>query len=284
MIKKVLIIAAVLAAACFFPQLVFYMQDSYRMESTQTGKREGIDIETLNISYEMSLNKRLESFAAGVDKCFAASTDAKISSESYELFEELLSQDIVRISEGYGLLFYYSGYDIMEQKKYVIYNEEEADGVMLMAWYFNAEFSNGCEVKLLADEKTGTIYYISFQKDIEAQKRLNDEEKAMLSFLNNVYYAGIDLLYFFADYYEPDYWEELLEEENAYQQQNFSETDRAESKQDCYEVKLFYENAFWAGNEFLTLFLRAEQNETGFPNLALGIREIAELIPELSKN
>lgn len=296
----VLLVVWLIAAACFLPQLVFQIQDYYRMENTWSEARQSMNIDNLNIPYEISVGKRLQNFAESQDTFFVTGTDCEINVDSYSMVDEILYEDMVILLSDWNVLpgYYFGGYDITKLKKYVFYREELDSGVALIAWYCSLRFSNGAQLEFLSDEKTNTIYHMKYYEgekgeDDNSLLRVKDYYKDNTA--ANVYANAIELTYYFGEYYESNFTEEL------YMEQKESEWDSAVSNENGSSITNTKENSLIVYNSdfvdvekmnyeillpyqdvSLNFSFAAEETGSTFPDVTFGIKQIAELIPEFS--
>ena len=256
----ILLLFMLFLAAVFFPWLIFSIQDSLRLRSTQIQTRESVELEQLNIPYEMSVSKRLENFAGKPDGYFVTATEYAHSMEHYTMIEELLyGEYMARMMTYYSVLSDGIGgpYDISELKKYVIYNEELENGVAFIAWYAALVLSGGEKLELLWDAKTETVYCLRYQREAEllekaenfaANEAIEETEHQSKSYQEHSETVELNHLadnwfreteYFCSEYYENDFWNflnRILENEQRYeasQRSSFGEN------QDTWELTLY---------------------------------------------
>ena len=61
-----LVIAIVVIAALFLPQIIFRVQDDILCNDTVLGQKESMDVESLSTAYERSLTARMRNLAEGL--------------------------------------------------------------------------------------------------------------------------------------------------------------------------------------------------------------------------
>lgn len=257
-----------IAAACFLPQLVFQIEDAYRMGRTWSEERTGLAVENLNMDYEMSVDKRLESFAENVDSFFVSGTELLTDQESYMVTGAALEQDIIWILQDFGVLPAYFSYDIIQMKRYLICHEDLNKGIALSTYYCELQISDGFQVKVLFDEKTNTIYCLRFELTQEAKDAYGMESDLSVAHTNNY-----DLGYIFAYYYgiDPENGlETILEDFGAGE----------DGELDFFSVKILLPYDFTS----LSLCIGGKEEKEGLTSISFEIKEIAELIPELAES
>lgn len=279
--KKLYAVAAVgllllVVTACFLPQIVFGLQDTYWSENTFLEARNGLDIQKLNISYERALKTRLSGFAEkDVSSYYVAEMSAAIDDSTYELLDSLLYQDMLLIlTESMGIpIGTYEGYGIDVLKKYVVYNENYDQGIALIVWYIEYTTENGSKVRLLADAETDTIYYIDSSVAIDnAYSDVMYLRQEFLDYVNEwMYYVG--------DYYQSDINGEQAEiAAGLYNSENSSVVTYYN---DTLPVKNRVEIPLTYGEFSLDFLVSFRDNQNGSFEYSLGILQIRDLIPEL---
>ena len=270
-------------AACFLPQVVLNIQDSYRMESTFTETRTGINIENLNISYEMDITKRLTTFANAETAYFVTGTEYD-KNDGRAMVEEVLYQDFLITMIELGILpnSFYKSYEIEDLKKYVIYNNELNNGVAIIAWYCRLSYEEGIDLEFLADDKTDTIYYIRYTDRSMEETELYPYSKVIPA--KRVFTDGYELRYFIGEYYGLKYMDGYFDGAGSSEISAASEgvtplfSIEENWEQLSYNIILPYDNAS------LDFLFSVTENEKQFANVVFGIRQIGDLIPEFAEN
>nr|WP_304577746.1 hypothetical protein [uncultured Acetatifactor sp.] len=162
------VLALLIAAAFFAPQILFQVQDAILCRDTVLTQQESLNVDTLSTTYEKSLEKRMQNFAEGLgegDTFYTTSQSLALTSEvrEYVYSDRGLFSNVVNEFAENGLLPWYiweGDYTILRWKQYVIYSDDFAKGVNFILWYVEMQDPNGVIVKLLADAEDGTIYAI----------------------------------------------------------------------------------------------------------------------------
>ena len=270
----IFLLVFLIAAACFLPHLFFLMQDAYRMGRTWTEVRTGLDADSLNIPYEMSIGKRLGNFAENPGTYFVTGTELEPDEESLRTVEEALYQDIIFIMVDSGMIpgSFFGGFEIEEWKKYAVCHEEMDKGIAVSAWYCRLLLDNGAEGELLFDEKTGTIYYLKYQNNHEESWTKEIQEAYGYDEVGSpltLHASAYEMQYVLFSYYGADYQEDT----DPAQIVEVNEGDSV-----TWDILLSY------GQNSLNFTLNASQSYDYFPDLSLGISQIGEMIPELARN
>lgn len=284
-----------LMVAIMGPQVLFRIQDDYRMGTTWQGQREGLDMEALNSSYG-SLRDRMEAFAYGLEqgeKYYVTGTDYKISRECYTLIEEIFSREEFFYVQGLGNYWPLNmtemikelGYGVEEWKKYIIYEDSFEDGmssVSFMAWYIELKTEDNYRIKLLADAESGTLYYIQCTNENDIGELTEDWYP---------FYSVIDpyfeMVVFWNYYYEADNWREEdyynLQKQYEMINTNVAVMDdgivavSADPDALDLEYDMSYDSKYLTWEFGLSPFDGKNEGVT----LYMGIEQIGDLIPEL---
>lgn len=201
----ILIMVAIMA-----PNLLFLVQDMYRMGRTWQAERRGLDMAALNQSYD-TLRNRMVRFADGVannKEYFVTGTDYQVESEHFDILDRAISQEYFSIMADMGIImnalpeFYEEiGCVIYECKKYVVYDAEFDEGIgniEFLLWYMEVEVGLNYHIRILFDAETYTVYYMEYVED--------DGTTAMLE-------RGLDYVYFSSkgQYYDSDWMQEMVQ-------------------------------------------------------------------------
>lgn len=185
------VLALLIAAAFFAPQILFQVQDAILCRDTVLTQQESLNVDTLSTTYEKSLEKRMQNFAEGLaegDTFYTTSQSLALTGEVREYVYSdrgLFSNEVNEFAD-IGLLPWYiweADYTILRWKQYVIYSDDFAKGVNFILWYVEMQDPVGVIVKLLADAEDGTIYAIRTESnryddstedaDVSIEKRRN---------------------------------------------------------------------------------------------------------------
>lgn len=262
--------------ACFLPQIVFQIQDTYWSENTFSEVRNGLDIEKLNISYERALKTRLSNFAQkDISSYYVAEMSAAIDDSAYEMLDTLLYQDMLLImTQSMGFLpIVYEDYSIDVLKKYVIYNDDYDQGIALIAWYIEYTTERGSKIQILADAETETVYYLNGSVGID--NAYSDVQYLRQDFLD---YTN-EWIYYVVDYFQSatNAIEEQAEEsyENAVNSSVLTYYNDTLPERNEIDIPLVYDDC---SLDFQILF---SDNKDGSYQYSLGVEQIKNLIPEL---
>lgn len=281
------------------PQLLFLVQDSRIQGKVTMGERDSMDMSALNADYTKDIKTRLTNIAEGIREgrnYYAYAVDYEINADAYGLTDRLLYEsDCFDFFVKFQLLpkSYcfpsFRGYDIKCWKRYVICDEDFEGGVILMAWYFDIMLDEGMEFQLLADAEDNTLYAIRFEN-------VENDYFAVCSYDNLI----VNISDFCNDYYRAgnQVWSDLethinttgIDDEAVDSTSNVSKVNKKGENEyykkkyievmeiDSYVVSLIY------GENSLNWEIRlVEDDVSKKTDLYLGIREIRELIPELSR-
>ncbi len=275
-----------LAAAIMGPQLLFYVQDSYRMGKTWQGLRNSFDVAAINGSYE-SMNARMSAFAEGLSQgkeYYVTGTEYQVNTEFYEILDGILNEELLAVCEGLGLIpanlpteLQVYGYDVEAWKKYVIYDDILEDGettVVVMAWYIELRMGEDHRLKLLADSDNNTIYYMEWIYEGGMSEEEKDDSASMGFSMVDAPQI-IELSLYLSSYYEAnevtDVEYELIWKQIYKQIENNGFLE--------YHHNLNYDDKYVQGE----IGLRCLYDEAEGLVLYMGIKEIAEMISELQK-
>lgn len=195
-------IGTLIMVAILAPNLLFSVQDMYRMGKTWQAERRGLDMATLNQSYD-TLRNRMVRFADGMtnnEEYFVTGTDYQVASEHFDVLDRALSQDYFSIMADTGIVMnalpeYYKekGYGISKCKKYVVYDAEFDEGIgniEFLLWYMEVDIGQKYHIRILVDAETYTLYYMEYVED--------DGMDAILE-------RGLDYAYFSAKGHDSEY-------------------------------------------------------------------------------
>lgn len=273
--------------ALFFPQIIFSIQDMYRMENTETEVRSNLNVSGLDLSYEQNMNARLYNFLNMQDMTVTAiEYEFADDSELQELLEKILKQDWFAMPYDMNMMTtYLLTVDFWEKfpvsvrdcKKYLVHGRDYQDGVALMMWYLDLYLEPvDTRVRILADTETDTIYYVKITEGLNEEV---EEYKVDKSLSERLYYwADIapEFFYFYYSYYEAD--EAMLHSEYGTYDINrpwFVETKMVEYEYCEITFPLCY------GELNADFQMRAELGKGIYPNLTMGLPVIGEMIPEM---
>lgn len=283
-------------AALFLPQIIFEIQDKYRMANTEVESRESLDISQLNLSYEKQLSVRMSNFLKANQK-MVTGLDYEVTqgSDQEALLETILYQDwfflLIEYSINAGIDYYGEifGYDIasnvQECRRYIVYGSNYER--MLMMWYFDIYLTDvDTRIQLAVDSETETIYYMKVSYDGPQVKKTEFTE---------AYYSMYDYIMSYIDFYY--YYYEADDGLNAETDRNTDTWDEAvnvtagmeEGEQydagvvmdeNQYKVEI----ALPYGETSMTFLFQTVFGDDVYPDIIMGIREIGELIPEMMQD
>ena len=273
-----------LAVAIMGPQVLFHIQDSYRMGKTFTGQRNSFDTEAISSSYG-SLRDRMSAFAAGLSQgtqYYVTDTKYTVNEEFYELLEKTLNDELFIFCENWGFIPYLFeaiqslGYDVEVWKKYVLYDDFLEDGdttIVAMAWYIELVIMEEYRLKILADSENGTIYYMEWCYEGE----ISEKEKSKEMTLASAEYTAIEdgILYnypVFANYYYEA--KDMTDEEY---EQIFNQIEKGNFLELNYQLNYDGNYIEWE----IGISPPSEENDSMV--IYQGISDIAKWIPELQK-
>ena len=81
------VLALLIAAAFFAPQILFHVQDAILCRDTVLTQQESLNVETLSTTYEQSLEKRMQNYAEGLaegDMFYVTAQDLALTGEVRE--------------------------------------------------------------------------------------------------------------------------------------------------------------------------------------------------------
>lgn len=169
---KELLVLAVIIAAFFIPQLLFYVKDILLYRNIELSERESMDVEALSSNYEKSLYQRMLNFSAGLeagDNFYVTSKDLTVNQELEEyLFSSsgMYQNIIYRLYEIDLIPAVFEDYQqctVVQWKQYVIYSDNYTKGVNFILWYIELLSFDNITLKILADAETGTFYALRME-------------------------------------------------------------------------------------------------------------------------
>lgn len=172
-IAALFVIAVVVMAAFFTPQIMFWIQDGVLHRRTELGRQDPMDVEALSSGYEKNTYQRMLNFAEGLalgDSFYVTFKNLAVNGDSAELEEYLRSGYLYEGIPNYmaaldlvPLYVFEYGYTLSQWKQYVVYSDNYAKGVNFILWYIELVYSDGIKLKLLTDAQTGTLYALKTQ-------------------------------------------------------------------------------------------------------------------------
>ena len=316
---ELLILVLLLVTASYAPQMIFQIQDSFLCDRTTLDRREGMDVESLSITYEKSLMQRMKVFAEGLMSevnYYVTSRDLTINEEIYDYLasEKGLLQPVIQIFAEVEFIPYsfYEMHYVNAWKQYVICSDNYAEGVNFILWYIELLDNQGTVLKLLMDAETDTLYAFKTENNDHSHNIWTSgawETETLIMWWN-----------FFANYYEAlsqnglqeilekfrvEYETMLIDGEtmliDGYGFPNRNEYDYTakeselfvrdnagfQRKENGIDFYLPYEEASLEVCILLdTESIRYENMGMNFyyqyPNMTIGVRQIYELIPEFA--
>lgn len=314
------VLAALIFAAFFAPQLIFHIQDNLLCRENRFDIQEEQDITLLSTSYETSLYNRLLRFAEDEQTGAQMYVTARELTPNQELEEFLhsdigLQQDVIWLLADSGMIPYElleeNQYRATEWKQYVIYSEDYNRGVNFIIWYVRLESTNGFVYRLLLDAQTGSVYgiqsdnsaWLAQQGNIKVEEHITLSEFLGISIESET--DGMDawtsLAYYFGGFQEKEYFVTEMEERyenlaiDGYLKEPYlDKTDILWSKE--YVSKRVTDNEVWYSFTFpygeYSLDFRIRQDSDVFfvekyynvvVDMTIGFPDIYELIPEFGE-
>ena len=274
-----------LAAAIVGPEVLFHIQDSYRMGKTFTGQRNSFDTEAISSSYG-NLTARMSAFAEGLSRgmqYYVTETNYTVNEEFYELLEKTLNDELFIFCENWGFIPYHFfeaiqklGYDVEAWKKYVLYDDFLEDGettIVAMAWYVELVIMEEYRLKLLTDSENGIIYYVEWCYEGE----ISEKEKTNEMTLVDAEYTAIEdgMLYDFPVF--ANYYYEAKDMTDEEYEQIFNQIEKGNILELNYQLNYDGNNIEWE----IGITPPSEENDSMV--IYQGISDIAKWIPELQK-
>lgn len=276
------VLVILVSGAFLLPKLTLMVQDYQAMEDIRFSSRSGIDYEAINTEYETDVYKRMKNFADGYSsgRQFFITEGENSEQLNEKLAIELGYQlDRFRLMLSRGKDILYGGeLSIKNQDYYVIYDQDANNGAALLCWYVELELEEKISVSLLFDAKDYTWYYLEFYDyQTASMKKLQDSERFYP-------YGGIEyMLPEIGSYYSGEVMTENIAFGYAEEQ---SQTAILENVIDTYPTfKQMADGGISATLSFGTSPLRydvyyTEEEKLGYAGIAMGIREIRDLLPE----
>ena len=319
---ELLMLVFLLIAASYTPQLIFQVQDSFLWNKTIIDKRENMDVESISVTYEKSLARRMEVFAKGVMAKENYYATFQPLSENQDIYEYLNSdlgmfQDLILV---YGEMqwipysFLAMEFSVNQWKQYIIYSDNYAEGVNFILWYIELQDMEGRIMKLLMDAETGTVYAFKTENNQHNEKeeiREYFDEQTMFmywEFLASYYEASsLEKIEELAADYMNDYEAKIKMQSEAHSMVNGNvyvyDWDIEKMRQEI-DI-MFQDNAgFWQkrnemrfilpyGETSLDVCIILDKDSVfddtmginyyfAFPNVTVGVRQIYEIIPEFA--
>lgn len=287
--------------ALFLPQIIFALQDNYRMTGTETEARSSLDISQLNASYELQTNARIKYFL-NMNRKNVTSIEYKFAEESEmaELLEGIFSQEWFAPFYEYGLIprLHYEVFlddtsmvRLQDCKKYIVSGNDYHEGIALMMWYFDLYLSaSDTRVQLLADTETNTIYYVKLTRENHEVEAYDSESSQVVTYVKSNkekttewdYLTSFFAYYisFYDSYYETD--GTISYEFYDINDINNGNTWFYESSQngDRFELSL----ALPYGELSMNFIVYVTSNIYYYPDITIGLAPIGELIPEMMQD
>ena len=287
------------------PQIVFKIQDMYQTGRLWQGTRTGLDMEAIYSTYG-SLRERLVVFAERLDeeyKFYVADTEYQRSAELVDMLDMILDQAGYEKLEECGIAPQMDevenrGYTIDQIKKYVIYNDvtgNESNAVVVSAWIFEFTTRHDITVKLLVDTETYTIYYVQISQLDYYENTKDTLYWEKLYYMEEFY--NTDWLSFWFDYLDAgqtsvqtfegylaglNMKDKEAVNEVVYDKMNIKVESKSGPRQP-QEITM----EFPYGEHYVLQWQASVQTvgDKGVPAIfSLGLKDIADLIPELQKD
>lgn len=285
-------------AALFLPQVIFEIQDKYRITNMEVKARERLDISQLNLSYEEQLGARMSNFLKA-NQPMVTGLDYEVTegSEQARLLETIMYEEWFYLLSDYnfcmGIDDYYSkifstriASGVQDCRKYIVYGNNYKP--LLMMWYFDIELTEiATRMQLVVDTETDTIYYMKMSYGEQQSDKAGYVGEEAYQYLFEV---APQFIYFYDSYYEADDktdTEYMLEEDDWTDDENiniFEQTiwDKVYFEMD--EGQYSMKKPLPYGDADLTFLVRGELGQGVCPDITIGIQEIGELIPEMMQD
>lgn len=276
------------------PELLLRLQDKSRSTQSVSKANTGTDYTIWQEDYETDTVRRLQNLADGIaagKQYYASEQDyeAVTDGEIYDLLDKyILSTEWNYIFQDMGMIpadyFYkYLDRDHISIKRYILYDEKLADGVVIMAYDICVKQQDpedtGVSIECIVDSETGTLYAMKVVLENETEPVTWDDIGA-----DAPYYFITDYMQSYLQDYNSGIYMEIESDANAQilwdKEAKMEAKARTASETDTggYTYNLDY------GDHQLHLLVTllnasAGQLEKGVGYL-FGIREIAEKIPD----
>lgn len=260
-------------AAFFGPYFIFRIQDGYRMEKVYREERSGLDIQNLNYTYESRIGERMGSLAQGLAEgknYKVVSTDYEITQEIWEYALKARNQEWISFMKEIGLLSLFTvdgASEVLECKRYVIYEGNLENGAELILWYLKIRLV-GTDMVLLIDAQSESIYYMEL---VKLAGNTTQDDRTAIKYYGYDDDAIEEILYeYYFSYYEGNYVHGKSNEKTMLTMLN--------QEGGLWEYELPY------GENHLNFEIRYEGGRDIYDarRLQIGIRQIAELIKQNS--
>lgn len=302
--------------AFFLPQFIFNVQDMYQFQGARTEERSSLYSAQRSQAYETDLNTRICNFL-NLSDITVTTIDYEFTddTELSELLDDIFNQDWFYLLYDHMILttfYYYEHFmdsfdvELLDSKKMLIHEQDYRNGVTLMMWYLDLYLTDiDTRIRLLVDTETETIYYFKLTSeplDDESivyllEKYGYNDVKALLEkygydsgyskeFVYSMAEIGRSYYNVYFKYYEADDVSPFNEFEFSYNESSVGEFWESDEKywfldyivdENYCEMtaQLPYENLC------VQFQLIATPSEGIYPNLEMGLRNIAEHIPEM---
>ncbi len=273
-------------AALILPQFIFSMQDRYQMSNTEMETRSSLLDEQRNLPYETQTSVRMNNLAS-MDLSVATITsigyDVKKDPQLMQQLGQIFQQEwITRLDE----MTWYRLHDVWEEmvpekiqncKKYIVYEKENREGVVLMMWYLDLYVEETeVRVRLLVDSEMDTIYYVKVTGTEGQSQNLYDGYTYETAWYE-ILYVWTDRVMEYMPFYDSYYDAEIKVIEKEYWDSEDTWHINARFYADQYIITfpLLYEDA---NLEFL---FQIAGSYGVYPSVTVGITTIGSLIPEM---
>lgn len=263
-------------AALFLPQVIFTIQDRYLMAGTEVEARQSLDVSQLNSLYEKQTHDRMHNFI------HMDLQTATITSIDHDLMEDTEIEEQVKAilqQEWSAPLNAIRGFNsdtpiiVQNCKKYIVYGNENENGVALMMWYYDIYLDAlDSRMRLLVDSETDTIYYVK----VMINERYN--MAATKGYDHSYSIEPIYIVYYSLDYYNT-YYEAELESFSGFDEESQKKGevwDVTESDDEGYTL-----HAALPYGGLSVDFLFEDIWRNGVNIISMGIQEIGNLVPEM---
>lgn len=159
----------IIIMALLLPNMVFYIQDSYRMANAESQYRGSYDVVSVQDTYEKDVRSRMERVAGTRWGKMAVSVEnTNIDSQMFDtIMNEIMVQEYMMfwltmaeddLSEALDNV---SIENLNVCERYVVYGDNYTEGVLLAFWYLKIYLpSIEGYIEFVVDSETYTIYYV----------------------------------------------------------------------------------------------------------------------------
>lgn len=284
-VLSAMLMVMLVSGAFLLPNLALNLQDYQAMEEIRFSSRTGIDYEAINTEYETDVYKRLKSFADG----YASGKQYFITvGENKDAFDqEMLFASYYKMMESGFSMYSFDApiaegyFEIEKEDYYVIYDQDANNGAALLCWFLQVKIDDA-SMSVLIDAKDYTWYYYEFYDySTDNMKKFYKKDQY------NFGYAGLENRLFDISYYygaEPVQtsdnnaiiYDAEIEQKSELSIGLYEDASRFKLMTDGSLSASFY----YGENELHYDVYYTEDEKQGHSGLAMGIREIRNLLPQ----